>query len=192
MELILTTAFTLLCGYMAGRDELGSCLRGLRLRHAVPMALLAVFLIAATAAAFTVPALHGLSSGQMSVHKVFVMVSSAVAALSVMSCLRLRRSETAVFYGVCTGMWAMDCGTGGLSPLTMPLALVAAPLVSLLLTSVISAAAKRMSFRRDTHLFVRNLYIKHVTCVGILVCAVMYAVCRRASLPDKGMQRSVS
>lgn len=110
-----------------------------------------------------------------------VLCLSIVAALVLLSCLRTRRSVVAVFYGAWMGLEFHGRGNLELYPEALVLlSLVAAPLFALGMAMAFKSLFSRMFSRRNTHLLVKSLCIRHLarfcTDVGLLLLAYNYSL----------------
>lgn len=99
---------------------------------------------------------------------------SMVLSLVLLSCFRVRRSVVAVFYGAWMGLEFHCRGNLEFFPAALVLlSLFVAPLVALALTAAFKLSLDRWLFRRNIHLLIKSLYIRHLTCVGMAACLLM-------------------
>lgn len=99
---------------------------------------------------------------------------SLVLSLVLLSCFRVRRSLVAVFYGAWMGLEFHCRGNLEFFPAALVLlSLFVAPLVALALTAAFKLSLDRWLFRRNIHLLIKSLYIRHLTCVGMAACLLM-------------------
>ncbi len=105
-----------------------------------------------------------------------VLCLSIVAALVLLSCLRAGRSVVAVFYGAWMGLEFHCRGNLDFFPVALPLlSLIAAPLVALGMAMAFKSSFSRMFSRRNTHLLVKSLCIKHLARFGMVVGLALLA-----------------
>ena len=172
MEQVLTILFIAIIVLDVGACEITSGFAGLHVGDVMSAKWFAALVVLAVAAAAAIALLWPRPmSLRFPARDTYVIMAAILIVLSVMTCLPVKTSAVAAFWGAAL---AVTLGSG--QSTTLPaalLSLLGAPLLGALLLAVAVPAFERLLYTRDCHLLVRNRYLKRAILVAVILLAML-------------------
>lgn len=171
---ILSIILFLLIGVWLGRNEIAYSFADIHILDILSAKLLGGILLFAMVIGVLWSLLTDNSRPAFEAGENYILLVSIVFTVSSLTLVRCHSSVITAFVGA----WIAFCYMTGdtdwpVSVLSPALTLLVAPLLVLLVAYGFSRWFAALLFNRDCHLLLRNLYIKYVALVGLLICGIL-------------------
>ena len=180
MELALSILLLLSIGAWFGYREIGVSFLGIHIRDLISTRLIGImqFLIVAPLCLLVLFAFDETSSkvNNLDITEAYIIMCCIVVAIAIVRSANQYTSVVTAFWGALAAVAYNDQWLNNYPLITALLSLIAAPLLGVLFFSVYDRLFDHFIFKSDKHLLLKNLHMKRLALVGIILGGLTLAI----------------